>query len=605
MKRVVSFLLAMVLLVSLIPASTAVYAADSKLIAITFDDGPCAHTTRLLDGLAQRGVNVTFFTVGTGVANYPNTVKRAYQSGHQIANHSYNHPELTALSNSEVINQVSRTSGLLDQICGKGTSYFFRAPYGSTSSRVRSLIGMPLILWSVDTVDWKYRNSTTVKNNIVNNAHDGAIVLLHDIHATTIDGALAGIDILLAQGYELVTVTELFRRRGVTPYSGTSYSQCRDTGADYGSITEPVITTAPEGHRQRVTMTAPQGSRIYYSLDGSDINQESKLYTGPILVDPPCTLKAVAAYNLNGDRSKTVTKQISLPAAPAPTFQIEGDSLTIISAASDTHIYYTLDGSTPTTGAAPYTTPIKLQPDTVVRAIATGTAYLPSAVSSAYFSLQSHFFLDVFPQDWFCSAIDLATTAGYMNGIGNYRFAPRSGLTRGQFVTLLYRYAQAACTEQMRETIPFDDLNRTAYYFDPVCWAYENGIVNGYNAEEFRPEAFITRQEMCKILSVFLTCRGKQLPEASNSVSGYADYNSIHHWALPHVDTMTSIGLFQGDNDHNFRPTANAERAHAATVLLRLADLEPNLPDLPQAPQEEPADPVDNVGSLREGPSAS
>ena len=189
MKRIFSFLL--VLTIAFIPlwVTPTAQAAGKKLIAITYDDGPGPYTGQLLDGLKARDVKATFFMLGSNAARYSSYVERAYREGHQLANHSYDHPQLTTLSESGIRSQIQRTNTLLDKACGKGTSYMVRAPYGSVNSAVFRNAGGPLVLWSVDPLDWKYRNAETVKNNILRQSHDGAIILVHDIHATTIPGS--------------------------------------------------------------------------------------------------------------------------------------------------------------------------------------------------------------------------------------------------------------------------------------------------------------------------------------------------------------------------------------------------------------------------------
>lgn len=99
---------------------------------------------------------------------------------------------------------------------------YIRAPYGNANKTVKSVVTAPLIYWSVDPEDWKYRNAETVRSNIEAGVFDGAIILVHDIYKTSVDGALAAIDDLLAEGYEFVTVQDLLLRRGVTPGGGDS-----------------------------------------------------------------------------------------------------------------------------------------------------------------------------------------------------------------------------------------------------------------------------------------------------------------------------------------------------------------------------------------------
>ena len=141
-------------------------------------------------------------------------------------------------------------------------------------------MGAPLVYWSVDPQDWKYRNAETVKNHIVDDAFDGAIILVHDIHSTSVDGALAAIDILQNRGYEFVTVRELFRRRGQSMENGVQYYSCKPNGTDLGPVEAPVISAQPEGSQLRVTMTAQSGAAIYYTTGDSQLNQESSRYTG-------------------------------------------------------------------------------------------------------------------------------------------------------------------------------------------------------------------------------------------------------------------------------------------------------------------------------------
>ena len=212
-------------------------AGGSKLIAITFDDGPGKYTGELLDALKKYNAKATFFLVGTCVERYPELVKREVEEGHQVANHSWDHAKLTDLSQSAISAELSKTENAIDKACGKDLgTLMVRPPYGSSNSAVQNSANAPLIFWSVDTLDWKYRNAETVKNNIVNNAKDGAIILLHDIHSTSVQGAVAAIEELTGQGYTFVTVSELFRRKGITMSNGTGYHSAPANGVDLGPI---------------------------------------------------------------------------------------------------------------------------------------------------------------------------------------------------------------------------------------------------------------------------------------------------------------------------------------------------------------------------------
>lgn len=601
-KRVLSLLLTIVLLLSL-AAVVPARAAGNKLIALTFDDGPGAHTERLLDGLAQRNVKVTFFMVGNCVKSRIETVKRVYNEGHQIANHSYDHSDLTDLSDSEVVSQITRTNELLDQACGSGTRYLVRAPYGSTNERVRSLVGAPLVYWSVDPQDWLYRDATTVKNHIVSHAADGAIILLHDIHSTSVDGALAAIDALKAQGYEFVTVKELFRRRGVKMENGTSYVKCSPTGTDLGPVEAPTIEGSAADGKLLVTLTSPSGADVYYTTDGSDVNKTSKRYTGPFTVNPPCTIKAVAAYELNGSRSSTVEKVFPLPVAMDPVLQVKDGVMTLTTQTKGASLYYTLDGTVANASSAKYNGPVTLTPGVVISACAGGEGLMTSRQVRATYSHLGNLFRDVYPNDWFYSAMDQAAAMGCMEGMGKNLFYPRDNVTRAQLVMLLYRYSGQTVTPEALASCPFTDVPADRWYTDAVRWAKDIGIVDGYGDNTFKPDKYITRQEMCKILSQYLTLSGNVPLESDGCADHYKDRHLISDWALPYVERMSACGIFLGNANGCFGPLNNATRAEAATVLVRLADLdksqppvtpeEPGTPEDPTAPQ--PSEPENSM----------
>jgi len=189
---------------------------DKKVIAITFDDGPGGDTTnRLLDELDKRDIKVTFFVVGTNVSKYPDIIKRMYIDGHDIGSHTYNHANLTKLSDDEIYKQKSSVVELVNSITGFSPT-LIRPPYGSIDNRVKSIYPMKNILWNVDSEDWKSKNVDMIYDEIMKATDDGDIVLLHDLYETSVDGALKSIDELLKQGYEFVTISELLQIKGDT-----------------------------------------------------------------------------------------------------------------------------------------------------------------------------------------------------------------------------------------------------------------------------------------------------------------------------------------------------------------------------------------------------
>lgn len=224
-------LLAAIILI--LPLQVAAHATDcgAKLLAITYDDGPGPYTDYLLDELAARGVKATFFVAGYNAAAYPETLKRIVNEGHQLANHTYNHKNLNTLSSGSISSEISSVQALITAAGGSDAAYI-RPPYGNANATVKAAAPAPLIYWSVDPLDWKYRNRDTVCKNIVNGSYDGAIILVHDIHQTSVYGSLDAIDQLMEAGYEFVTVEELLLRRGVTPEAGVMYYDATNTGVN-------------------------------------------------------------------------------------------------------------------------------------------------------------------------------------------------------------------------------------------------------------------------------------------------------------------------------------------------------------------------------------
>lgn len=184
-----------------------------KVVALTFDDGPHPkNTPRLLDMLKQRGAKATFYVVGRLVEAHPEIVRRTVQEGHEVANHSWSHPKLSAMSDAAVYNELKKTHDAIVAACGVAPTNF-RPPYGAFTSRQQSWalkeFGYPSILWTVDPLDWRKPGPSVVAQRILAGAKPGAIILVHDLHAQSVDAMPAVLDGLAAQGFRFVTVNEL------------------------------------------------------------------------------------------------------------------------------------------------------------------------------------------------------------------------------------------------------------------------------------------------------------------------------------------------------------------------------------------------------------
>jgi peptidoglycan/xylan/chitin deacetylase (PgdA/CDA1 family) len=198
--------------------------ARIKCVALTFDDGPGEHTGRLLDLLGERGVRATFFVIGEMVAQDPGgqTTRRIVAEGHEIGNHTWSHPALAALPREAVRRELKNTDDIVERLTGVRMR-MMRPPYGATDKAVAAVTrgeGLAQILWNVDTLDWLDRNAAVVIRR-AGKAEPGSIILLHDIHRSTVDAMPAILDALSRKGYTFVTVSELYGR---TPVPGKMYA---------------------------------------------------------------------------------------------------------------------------------------------------------------------------------------------------------------------------------------------------------------------------------------------------------------------------------------------------------------------------------------------
>ncbi|KGO01034.1 polysaccharide deacetylase family protein [Porphyromonas sp. COT-290 OH3588] len=185
--------------------------SSASRVALTFDDGPSVYTPRLLDILKQEGVKATFFVLGKSAAVQKQTMKRMVEEGHNIGNHSYDHKNFAKISVEEARRQIGRTDEIVGEVAGQRPSYF-RFPYGAYTQDKLTLVNRPIMGWSVDPLDWKYKDADRVALEM-SKAGPNAIVLAHDIHKTTIEAIPQVIRNLKAKGYRIVTLDELFAGR--------------------------------------------------------------------------------------------------------------------------------------------------------------------------------------------------------------------------------------------------------------------------------------------------------------------------------------------------------------------------------------------------------
>jgi peptidoglycan/xylan/chitin deacetylase (PgdA/CDA1 family) len=176
-------------------------------VALTFDDGPGPFTARLLDELGSAGARATFFVLGMNAQSHPDLVQRMLAGGMTVASHTWDHRDMRRLSDADARAEVDRTSSLLASL-GVPATGLLRPPFGAFCPATRTL-GHALVLWDVDTEDWRNRDIGTTTARALATARPGSMILLHDVQASTVAAVPGIVEQLRARGLTLVTVPEL------------------------------------------------------------------------------------------------------------------------------------------------------------------------------------------------------------------------------------------------------------------------------------------------------------------------------------------------------------------------------------------------------------
>lgn len=207
--------------------------STDKLVCFTFDDGPYAPVTnKILDTMEKYNAKATFFVVGDRVDTYSDEIVRASKMGCEIGTHTYSHVNLNTLSADEMQREINKSCKAISKYSGKKVK-IIRPPEGAANDSVKANIGMPMVLWSVDSRDWDYRNADKDYDTVMDNVFDGSIVLMHDLYPATAEAVARLVPELTKQGYKFVTFSEMMKLRGVEVEPGEKYfSAAPQTPAD-------------------------------------------------------------------------------------------------------------------------------------------------------------------------------------------------------------------------------------------------------------------------------------------------------------------------------------------------------------------------------------
>ncbi len=198
---------------------------NAPMIALTFDDGPSAeYTDRILEVLAANYSHATFFVVGRQTEQFPDKLQDILAYGCEIGNHTFDHKNLTELSDNDIMQQIGDVNQSVMNATGEETTVI-RPPYGAYDDKVMGILDKPVILWDVDSEDWKSRDVQAICDKVLSEVKDGDIILMHDIYDTTAEAMELLIPKLKEQGYQIVSVSEMARYKGKTLELGNAYGK--------------------------------------------------------------------------------------------------------------------------------------------------------------------------------------------------------------------------------------------------------------------------------------------------------------------------------------------------------------------------------------------
>lgn len=197
---------------------------NKKIIALTFDDGPNYNTSKILEILNKYNVSATFFVLGSKISGNEKILETMNEYGMEIGNHTYSHKLMTKMDNEHIIKEIKDTNELIYSVIGKYPKVV-RPSYGSFNKKIKESINMPIIIWDIDTLDWKSHNSSKIVSRIMNKVSDGDIILMHDIYSATVKAVEIVVPKLLSEGYQIVSVSELFYYKNIELENGKVYGK--------------------------------------------------------------------------------------------------------------------------------------------------------------------------------------------------------------------------------------------------------------------------------------------------------------------------------------------------------------------------------------------
>ena len=510
---------------------------SSKKLAFTFDDGPIgtyssAPSQRILDVMEEYGMHCTFFYWGNKINNSNiGEIERAYSLGCEIGNHSYTHPYLTNMNQSQIQNEIQQTNDLLSPVSGNSAT-LIRPPYGSVNNTVSSSVNGPLINWSLDSADWNNGNYNSVLSKL-RNVKDGDIVLMHENYEFTAQAVETVVPELIEKGFVIVSVSELMMMKGIELKAGTVYSN--------QAVGKP-----------NVYKPAPS-ELVVKQIDA----------IGEVTLESEEAIKAArAAYDALTEEEKALVNNIDLlTEAIARLAQLKAEATMVLAVESKIDSI----GEVMLEKEAFIKEARKLFDDlpmSLKGQVKNYDVLVKAEEALAELKDQNFPFTDV--SGWYEEAVRYNYRNGLMQGTSDTTFSPDGIVTRAQLVTILHRLegepeVPIECT--------FTDVPEGQWYSKAIKWAAAMGIVNGVGNNKFDPDGKITREQIATILH-----RYSGLPNAEGSLDTFPDKDSVSSFAIDGMAWAVGEGLINGvsvNGETKLAPLDNATRAQIAAIMMR------------------------------------
>lgn len=203
---------------------------DDKIVSITFDDGPSGNITLgVLETLKENHATATFFMQGYKIELYPDVARQVIYNGNEAGNHSYSHVYLNKVSEDKFDFQINHTNEIFKTVTGYDMTYI-RPPYGSYNDYVKEHVSLPIILWSIDTNDWRHKNDSTVDaivSNALDGVSDGSIILMHDAYNNSLEALKKILPELYVRGYKVAKISDHSSIKGITLNPNEAYRKIK------------------------------------------------------------------------------------------------------------------------------------------------------------------------------------------------------------------------------------------------------------------------------------------------------------------------------------------------------------------------------------------